>query len=60
MENYSKGILLFLWLLPQLAASQETNILSPKDTVPTQNIEIQVSPKTQFKLGGAVWIRSAF
>jgi hypothetical protein len=52
--------LVFLLLTPQLVTSQEKNILSPNDSVPTKNIEIQVTPRTQFKLGGAVWIRSAF
>lgn len=40
--------------------AQETNILSPKDTVPGQSIDVKVNPKTQFKLGGALWLRSAF
>ncbi len=60
MRQYLKTTLLLLWLIPQLASSQETNILSPKDTVPTKSIGIRVTPRTQFKLGGAVWIRSAF
>ena len=40
--------------------AQEENILNPKDTIPGQGIDINVSPKTHFTLGGALWMRSAF
>jgi hypothetical protein len=56
-----KQILVFVLLLsPGLILAQEENILSPTDTIPGQNININVSPKTNFTLGGAVWLRSAF
>jgi len=51
--------LLLLFLSISLSA-QEDNILNPQDTAPGQNIDIRVSPKTHFTLGGALWMRSAF
>lgn len=40
--------------------AQEKNILSPNDTIPGQNIDIDVGPKTDFEFGGAIWLRSTF
>lgn len=49
----------FLFFSATLSA-QEENILNPQDTIPGQGIDINVSPRTHFTLGGALWLRSAF
>ena len=52
--------LLFMMLLHLAASAQEENILFPKDSLPGQDIKINIGPKTTFNLGGAIWLRSAF
>lgn len=52
-------LLSFIFLWSSLSIAQETNILKKGEEPPGQTIKINAGPETSFKLGGALWLRSA-